>query len=136
MRQRSNSEWLTALREAGSRIQEAALPELRRELLGVIKSYLVKEGSLHADETRHLAEDCAQEAILIIQAKLDSFRGESRFTTWAFPSPSESCLGSCAVAGGNRRPSKGLDWTRSYQIGPSKGREQSAAFSSDRLGPY
>jgi len=31
-----------------------------------------------------LAEDCAQEAILIIQAKLDGFRGESQFMTWAF----------------------------------------------------
>jgi RNA polymerase sigma-70 factor, ECF subfamily len=83
MRQRSNSEWLTALREAG-RIQEAALAVLRRDLIGAIKSYLAKEGHLHPDEARHLAEDCAQEAILIIQAKLDSFRGESRFTTWAF----------------------------------------------------
>lgn len=58
--------------------------DLRRELLGAIKSYLAKDGSLHPDEARHLAEDCAQEAILIIQAKLDSFRGESRVTTWAF----------------------------------------------------
>jgi len=58
--------------------------DLRRELLGAIKSYLAKDGSLHPDEARHLAEDCAQEAILMIQAKLDSFRGESRVTTWAF----------------------------------------------------
>jgi RNA polymerase sigma-70 factor, ECF subfamily len=65
-------------------MQEAALMDLRRELLGAIESYLAKEGSLHPDEARHLAEDCAQEAILIIQAKLDSFRGESRVTTWAF----------------------------------------------------
>lgn len=57
--------------------------DLRRELLGAIRSYLAKNGSLHPDEARHLAEDCAQEAILIIQAKLDSFRGESRVTTWA-----------------------------------------------------
>jgi RNA polymerase sigma-70 factor (ECF subfamily) len=83
MLQRPNSEWLTALREAG-RIQEEALAELRRGLHGAIKSYLAKDGSLHPDDARHLAEDCTQEAILIVQAKLDSFRGESRFTTWVY----------------------------------------------------
>ncbi len=86
MRQRSNSEWLTALREEG-RGQEAALAELRLELLGAIRAYLTKryaQGSLRSEETQHLAEDCTQEAILIIQAKLDGFRGESQFMTWAF----------------------------------------------------
>ena len=87
MRQRSNSEWLTALREGG-RGQEAALAELRLGLLGAIRAYLTKhyviQGSLHSEETQHLAEDCTQEAILIIQAKLADFRGESQFMTWAF----------------------------------------------------
>jgi RNA polymerase sigma-70 factor (ECF subfamily) len=32
-----------------------------------------------------MAEDFAQEALLQIQAKLDTFRGESKFTTWAYP---------------------------------------------------
>jgi RNA polymerase sigma-70 factor (ECF subfamily) len=62
--------------------------ELRKGLLGAIRAYLTKhyviQGSLHSEETQHLAEDCAQEAILIIQAKLDGFRGESQFMTWAF----------------------------------------------------
>jgi RNA polymerase sigma-70 factor, ECF subfamily len=87
MRQRSNSEWLTALREGGSS-HEAALAELRLGLLGAIRACLTKrhaiQGSLHSEETQHLAEDCTQEAILIIQAKLDDFRGESQFMTWAF----------------------------------------------------
>jgi RNA polymerase sigma-70 factor (ECF subfamily) len=87
MRQKSNSEWLTALREGG-RGQEVALAELRLGLLGAIRAYLTKhyviQGSLHSAETQHLAEDCTQEAILIIQAKLDGFRGESQFMTWAF----------------------------------------------------
>ncbi|MFZ0496232.1 MAG: sigma-70 family RNA polymerase sigma factor [Methylocella sp.] len=87
MSQRSNSEWLTALREGG-RGQEAAVAELRKGLLGAIRAYLTKhyviQGSLRSEETQHLAEDCAQEAILIIQAKLDGFRGESQFMTWAF----------------------------------------------------
>ena len=60
--------------------------ELRQGLLRAIRAYLTKrheiQGSLHSAETHHLAEDCAQEAILIIQAKLDGFRGESQ--SWAF----------------------------------------------------
>lgn len=85
--QRSNSEWLKALQEGG-RNQEVALAELRGRLLGAIRAYLTKNyavhESSHAVETQHLAEDCAQELILIIQSKLESFRGESQFTTWAY----------------------------------------------------
>jgi RNA polymerase sigma-70 factor, ECF subfamily len=87
MKQRSNSEWLTALREGG-RSQELAVAELRKQLFGSLRAYLSKhyviQGSLHSEEPQHLAEDCAQEAILIIQAKLGRFRGESQFMTWAF----------------------------------------------------
>ncbi|MGH6837375.1 MAG: RNA polymerase sigma factor [Methylocella sp.] len=64
------------------------MAELRKGLFGAIRAYLSKhyviQGSLHSEEAQHLAEDCAQEAILIIQAKLDGFRGESQFMTWAF----------------------------------------------------
>jgi RNA polymerase sigma-70 factor, ECF subfamily len=67
---------------------EAAVAELRKGLLGAVRAYLTKhyviQGSLRPEETQHLAEDCAQEAILTIQAKLDAFRGESQFMTWAF----------------------------------------------------
>lgn len=31
-----------------------------------------------------LAEDCAQESVLLIQSKVDQFRGDSQFTTWAY----------------------------------------------------
>jgi RNA polymerase sigma-70 factor (ECF subfamily) len=31
-----------------------------------------------------IAEDCAQEALVAILARLDEFRGDSRFTTWAY----------------------------------------------------
>ncbi|MFO1125878.1 MAG: RNA polymerase sigma factor [Methylocystis sp.] len=85
--QRSNSEWLTALQDGG-RGQQSALAELRAKLVGAIRAYLAKnyavEESLRSDEAQHLAEDCAQESILIIQSKLDGFRGESQFMTWAY----------------------------------------------------
>lgn len=87
MRQRDNAEWLTALQEGG-RSQESALAELRQGLLAAIRAYLNRnhliQGSLHFEEIQHLAEDCAQESILIIQSKLEGFRGESQFMTWAY----------------------------------------------------
>ena len=73
------------------------MAELRLGLLKSIRAYLSKhyvaQVSLHPDETQHLAEDCAQEAILIIQAKLDGFRGESQFMTWAFSIAIRAVLG-------------------------------------------
>ena len=33
---------------------------------------------------RHFAEDVVQEALLSIRANPDNFRGESKFTTWAY----------------------------------------------------
>ncbi len=85
--QRSNSEWLTALQEGG-RDQQSALADLRARLLGAIRGYLarnhVSQDFLASDEARHLAEDCTQESILVIQSKLEGFRGESQFMTWAY----------------------------------------------------
>lgn len=85
MTQRTNAGWLTALRHGG-RVQDAALADLRAQLLGAIRAYLSRNAGQEfpAEEARHLAEDCAQDAILMIQANLDGFRGDSRFTTWAY----------------------------------------------------
>jgi len=73
------------------------MAELRLGLLKSIRAYLgkyyVAQGSLHPDETQHLAEDCAQDAVLIIQTKLDGFRGESQFMTWAFSIAIRAVLG-------------------------------------------
>lgn len=35
-------------------------------------------------EIEQLAEDCAQEALVSVLDRLDSFRSEARFTTWAY----------------------------------------------------
>lgn len=87
MKTRSNEEWLRALRADGVE-QEEALKELRERLLRAILSYLRRHhfgrASLSGEEARQLAEDCAQEALLAIREKLETFRGESRFTTWAY----------------------------------------------------
>ena len=87
MRQRSNSEWLLALR-AGDQNQAVALAELRELMLGAIIKFLSRNETPGSSSLGHdlhqTAEDCAQEAMILIQSKLDQFRGESKFTTWAY----------------------------------------------------
>jgi len=73
MPERTNEEWLAELRgpdpdEALSDLYDLLVRGLRAALGG------------RADAN---IEDFAQEAVLRITSNLDSFRGESRFTTWA-----------------------------------------------------
>lgn len=72
----TNEEWLAALRDR----DEEALQALRDTLIRGLRAALKKRVPGQADE---LAEDFAQEALLKILDELDSFRGESKLTTWA-----------------------------------------------------
>jgi RNA polymerase sigma-70 factor (ECF subfamily) len=70
--------------------------DLRAEALADLRDYLLRAVFLYLDrhrqdlieldrrELEHLAEDFSQEALLQILDKLDTFRGESKFTTWAY----------------------------------------------------
>lgn len=84
---RSNAEWLSALQGTGLEQQEA-IADLREYLLRAVYVYLSRNRSDLAhyayEELRHFAEDCAQEALVLILLKLDTFRGDSKFTTWAY----------------------------------------------------
>jgi RNA polymerase sigma-70 factor, ECF subfamily len=86
MRTRTNSEWLTELRSTGPR-QAPAITDLRGHLSRATDFYLQRRDShlrgLDDTERRQLAEDIVQDALLRVLSHLDSFRGESRFTTWA-----------------------------------------------------
>jgi RNA polymerase sigma-70 factor, ECF subfamily len=83
---RTNEEWLRALRANGIE-QQDALKDLRERLLLGMRAYLVRDRGyksvLVLEDAREIVEDCAQEALLIIREKINAFRGESRFTTWA-----------------------------------------------------
>lgn len=74
---RTNEEWLRDLR---GKDKDQAIADLR---------YLLKRGLIYALASRiktdleHQVEDFVQDAILRILDKLDTFRGESKFTTWA-----------------------------------------------------
>jgi RNA polymerase sigma-70 factor (ECF subfamily) len=76
MIERTNEEWLAALRGPG---RDQALADLRALLVRGLGYALAGRPGLD-DST---LEDFAQDALLKILDGLDSFRGESRFTTWA-----------------------------------------------------
>lgn len=76
--ERSNQEWLDKLQgpDRNEAIQELRLVLVRGLRYG-LRSTLGKKGALEQ------VEDFVQDALLRIIDNLDSFRGESRFTTWA-----------------------------------------------------
>jgi RNA polymerase sigma-70 factor, ECF subfamily len=84
---RTDTDWLRALRSSGPG-QTAALADLRGYLVRAATYALHRSrgnvGPLAVSVPSQLAEDCAQEALLAILKNLDRFRGDSRFTTWAF----------------------------------------------------
>lgn len=84
--ERSNEEWLRSLAGAPDE-QAAAIAALRARLQRGLYWYLARERSdlaaRPAAELQQMADDYAQDALLRILQRLDSFRGESRFTTWA-----------------------------------------------------
>jgi RNA polymerase sigma-70 factor (ECF subfamily) len=73
---RTNQEWLEALRGPG---RDEPLADLRAILVRGLHYALASR----YDVDEALLEDFAQEALLKIVDALDSFRGDSRFTTWA-----------------------------------------------------
>src|SRR5205809_4975431 len=86
MVERSNAQWITDLSADGG-VREQAINDLRERLKRGIYYYLSRERSDLADlapeEVSQMAEDFAQDATLRILSNLESFRGDSRFTTWA-----------------------------------------------------
>lgn len=83
---RTNEDWVAELTADGAR-QEAALAELRGRLRRGLYAFLRQHRSDMArrdsEDLGQMAEDFAQESLLKILDGLSSFRGESRFTTWA-----------------------------------------------------
>lgn len=87
MTQRTNAEWLDDLQQSGE-VQMAALSDLREYLLRAAFVYLRDGRSelshLSSDDLLEMAEDFAQNALLNLQANLHKFRGDAKFTTWAY----------------------------------------------------
>jgi RNA polymerase sigma-70 factor, ECF subfamily len=76
VRERTNEQWLAELRGPNP---DKALADLYDLLVRGLKAALLSYGGgVEAN-----VGDFAQEALIKITSNLDSFRGESRFTTWA-----------------------------------------------------
>ena len=84
---RTNEEWLYELR-ASSVSQEAAISDLRNLLLRAVLFFFSRNlddfRRLGRDEILQLAEDCAQDALIAVMNHISDFRGDSKFTTWAY----------------------------------------------------
>ena len=79
IRTRSNAQWTRPLRGADGPTKDTAVRELRSYLRSALaKAFAAEPRVQDAD-----LDDFTHDAILKIMLKLDSFRGESRFTTWA-----------------------------------------------------
>jgi RNA polymerase sigma-70 factor (ECF subfamily) len=76
--ERSNDEWLADLSRPGPQ-RDAALADLRAELLRGLRYALSQRSNVRDSDL----EDFTEEALLKILDGLSTFRGESRFTTWA-----------------------------------------------------
>jgi RNA polymerase sigma-70 factor, ECF subfamily len=79
--------WVTRLRADGAE-RDRALSELRDLLLRAARFELHRRAAalrhLRGDDHDDLAHQAADDALLAIVRKLDDFRGDSRFTTWAY----------------------------------------------------
>ena len=77
MRERTNQEWLEELQGPE---KDQAIADLRAYLVEGLGYAL---SSHHREDMQTLIEDFAQEALLKVLDNLDTFRGESKLTTWA-----------------------------------------------------
>jgi RNA polymerase sigma-70 factor (ECF subfamily) len=79
--------WLQRLRSDG-RERDQARDELRELLLRAARFELKRRSAtllhLRGGDHEDLAQQSADDALLAILAKLGDFRGEARFTTWAY----------------------------------------------------
>ena len=79
--------WLSALRGQGAD-RERAVAELHGLLLRAARFELNRRRAalsyVRGEELDDIAMQAANDALMAVLAKLDDFRGESRFTTWAY----------------------------------------------------
>ncbi|HEY7268070.1 MAG TPA: sigma-70 family RNA polymerase sigma factor [Solirubrobacterales bacterium] len=79
--------WIERLRDPG-RDRDVAIAELQELLLRAarfeVRRRCATMSQIRGGDQEDLAEQSAGDAIVAILSKLDDFRGDSRFTTWAY----------------------------------------------------
>jgi len=78
---RTNAEWLSDLRSTGAE-RESALADLRSVIMSGLPYALSTWLSPSDASFISLTEEVAQETLLRVQARLETFEGRSQFTTW------------------------------------------------------
>ena len=81
-----SGEWLRLLRADGP-LHDAAIGRLHELLVRIARAEVNRRSvrlRISGPELDDLAYQSAADALISITAKLDQFRGESRFTTWAY----------------------------------------------------
>ncbi|MFL5824674.1 MAG: RNA polymerase sigma factor [Solirubrobacteraceae bacterium] len=85
--ERTSEEWLAALRSSGP-VRDQATADLHALLVRAARSELRRRSAalshVRGEELQDIAVQAADDALAAILAKLDRFRGASRFTTWAY----------------------------------------------------
>lgn len=84
---RESQRWLAALRDDGA-ARDGAIARLHELLHGAARFELSRRRAalsfVRGEELDDIATQAADDALVAILGKLDDFRGESRFTTWAY----------------------------------------------------
>jgi RNA polymerase sigma-70 factor, ECF subfamily len=83
---RDTREWLTRLRSDGA-VRDEAVADLHALLLRAARFEISRRRAVHPHlrgDLDDIAQEAADDALLAVLARLDDFRGLSRFTTWAY----------------------------------------------------
>jgi len=136
----SSVAWVTALRATGSE-RDAAVEELLRLLLSATRFVLARRRRVLPSFPRETLDDLAQEAahdaLVEILAKLDEYRGESKFTTWAWKFAFYEALETIRRRSwmGREIPSEEADSTSfAYALSPEGALEQRELLEALRRG--
>jgi RNA polymerase sigma-70 factor (ECF subfamily) len=82
---RSCTEWVTGLRATDLQVYHCAVTDLHAMLLRIARRELHRRNApVSGVELDDMAHQAAADAMVAILAKLGSYRGESRFTTWVY----------------------------------------------------
>ena len=84
----NSSAWLELLRAPGGRAHEEAVARLHALLLRAARFEIARRREawphLRGNELEDMALEAADDALVSVLARLDDYRGLSRFTTWAY----------------------------------------------------